>query len=150
MSKQSTPRALADNQAKASVIGVKGSVQKAGLVLDLIRGKNVETAMANLQFSRKKIAEDARKCLESAIANAENNHDLNVDRLIVSEAYANKNVVLKRFRARARGRAAKILKPRCNMIIVLSEKAAEPKAKAPKKEAPKAAAKKETKTEENA
>lgn len=150
MSKQQTPRALADHQAKAIVSGVKGSVQKAGLVLELIRGKNVETAMANLQFSRKKIAEDARKCLESAIANAENNHDLNVDRLVVEEAYANKNIVLKRFRARARGRAAKILKPRCNMVIIVSEKAEAKKAtkKAPAKAAPKAAAKKETKTEE--
>ncbi len=150
MSKQQTPRALADHQAKASVMGVKGSVQKAGLVLELIRGKNVETAMANLQFSRKKIAEDARKCLESAIANAENNHDLNVDKLVVEEAYANKNIVLKRFRARARGRAAKILKPRCNMIIIVGEKAEVKKEakKAPKKSAPKTAAKKETKTEE--
>jgi len=154
MSKQQTPRALADHQAKASVMGVKGSVQKAGLVLELIRGKNVETAMANLQFSRKKIAEDARKCLESAIANAENNHDLNVDKLVVEEAYANKNIVLKRFRARARGRAAKILKPRCNMIIIVGEKAEAKKVKtkeakqAPKKAAPKTAAKKETTTEE--
>lgn len=148
MSKQNTPRALPDNMAKASANGVKGSVQKAGLVLELIRGKNVETAMANLQFSRKRIAEEARKCLESAIANAENNHDLNVDRLFVQEAYANQNMVLKRFRARARGRAAKILKPRCNLIIVLAEKAVEPKVKtkAPKKV--EAAAKQETKTEE--
>lgn len=153
MSKQQTPRALADHQAKASVTGIKGSVQKAGLVLELIRGKNVETAMANLQFSRKKMAEDARKCLESAIANAENNHDLNVDKLVVEEAYANKNIVLKRFRARARGRAAKILKPRCNMIIIVGEKAVVKKEakKVPAKAATKAKtapAQKETKTEE--
>lgn len=145
MSKQATPRRLPEAAAQASALGVKGSVQKAGLVLGLIRGKNVETAMANLQFSRKRLAEDARKCLESAIANAENNHDLNVDKLYVQEAYANKNMVLKRFRARARGRAAKILKPRCNIIIVLAEKSEEPKKAAPKKAT---AAKKETTKQE--
>lgn len=147
MSQQKQPRRLADNQAKAIAHGVKGSVQKAGLVLELIRGKNVETAMANLQFSRKKMAEEARKCLESAIANAENNHDLNVDKLYVTEAYANKNIVIKRFRARARGRAAGIMKPRCNMIIVLSEKA---EVKKETKAAPKRAAKETTKQEASA
>ncbi|MDD9911477.1 MAG: 50S ribosomal protein L22 [Alphaproteobacteria bacterium] len=131
MSKQSTPRRLADTEARAVLRGIKGSQQKAGLVLAMIRNKPVEQALADLQFSRKGLAVDAQKLLQSAIANAENNHDLNVDKLFVKEAYADKSMVLKRFRARARGRAAKILKPRCHMTIVVAEKN-EPKAEAAK------------------
>lgn len=131
MSKQSTPRRLADTECRAVLRGVKGSQQKAGLVLAMIRNKPVEKALADLQFSRKKLAVDAHKLLTSAIANAENNHDLNVDQLIVKEAYADKSMVMKRFRARARGRAAKILKPRCHLTIVLAEKT-EPKAETAK------------------
>ena len=131
MSKQSTPRRLADTEARAVLRGIKGSQQKAGLVLAMIRNKPVEQALADLQFSRKGLAVDAQKLLQSAIANAENNHDLNVDKLFVKEAYSDKSMVLKRFRARARGRAAKILKPRCHMTIVVAEKN-EPKAEAAK------------------
>ena len=122
MSKQSTPRRLADTEARAVLRGVKGSQQKAGLVMGLIRNKPVEQAMADLQFSRKKLAVDALQLLQSAVANAENNHDLNVDKLVVKEAFADKSMVMKRFRARARGRAAKIMKPRCHMTIVVGEK----------------------------
>ncbi len=141
MSKQKRERVLAKNEAKAVLSSVKGSVQKAGLVLDLIRNKPVETALNELMFSRRKLSGDARKLLESAIANAENNHDLNVDKLFVKETWANKNVVLKRWRARARGRVGKILKPRCNMTIVVAERLPEPVAKA----APKETVKKEAK-----
>jgi large subunit ribosomal protein L22 len=122
MGKQSTPRQLADHEAMAVLRNVKGSAQKAGLVLALIRGKQAEQALADLQFSRKRLAVDARKLLQSAIANAENNHNLNVDDLYVKEAYTGPGMVLKRFRARARGRAAKILKPRCQMTVVVAEK----------------------------
>ena len=127
MSKQSTPRRLADTEAKATLKSVKGSVQKAGLVMGLIRGKNVEQALADLQFSRKRLAVELKTVLESAIANAENNHDLNVDKLYVKEAYADKSVVMKRWRARARGRVGKILKPRCHMTVVVAEKQPEAK-----------------------
>jgi large subunit ribosomal protein L22 len=129
MGKQSTPRQLADHEAMAVLRNVKGSAQKAGLVLELIRGKQVEQALADLQFSRKRLAVDARKLLQSAIANAENNHGLNVDELYVKEAYTGPGMVLKRFRARARGRAAKILKPRCQMTVVVTEKQAKPEVK---------------------
>ena len=138
----------AEHEAIARLQSVKGSVQKGNLVLATIRGKTVDKALAELSFSRKKLAEPAKKLLMSAIANAENNHDLNVDKLIVTEAYADKSIVMKRWRARARGRVGKILKPRCHMTIVVAEKQADAKAekKAPAKKAAKPAAK-ETKTE---
>ena len=101
------------------------SPQKLNLVAQLIRGKKVSHALADLQFSRKRIAVDVRKCLESAIANAENNHDLDVDDLVVKEAYVGKALVLKRFHARARGRGARILKPFANLTIVVREVPAE-------------------------
>ena len=125
MGKQATPRALPENEAKAVARMLRVSPQKLNLVAQLIRGKKVETALADLQFSRKRIAVDVKKCLESAIANAENNHNLDVDDLVVSEAYVGKALVLKRFHARARGRGARILKPFSNLTIVVREVRAE-------------------------
>lgn len=122
MSKSATPRRLADNEAKAVLRSLPGSPYKANLVMGLIRGKKVEQALADLQFSKKKMAVDARKLLMSAVANAENNHQLNVDELYVKEAFADKSFMLKRFRARARGRAASIIKHRCHMTVVVAEK----------------------------
>ncbi|GJD58621.1 MULTISPECIES: 50S ribosomal protein L22 [Methylobacterium] len=125
MGKQATPRALPENEAKAVARMLRVSPQKLNLVAQLIRGKKVETALADLQFSRKRIAVDVKKCLESAIANAENNHDLDVDDLVVSQAFVGKALVLKRFHARARGRGARILKPFSNLTIVVREVRAE-------------------------
>ena len=121
MGKTATPRALPDNEAKAVARMLRVSPQKLNLVAQLIRGKKVSTALADLEFSRKRIAHDVRKCLESAIANAENNHNLDVDDLVVKEAYVGKALVLKRFHARARGRGARILKPFANLTIVVRE-----------------------------
>ena len=125
MGKSARPRAPADTEAKAVARMIRISPQKLNLVAQLIRGKKVATALADLQFSRKRIAVDVRKCLESAIANAENNHDLDVDDLVVKEAFVGKALVLKRFHARARGRGARILKPFSNLTIVVREVAAE-------------------------
>jgi large subunit ribosomal protein L22 len=125
MGKAATPRALPENEAKAVLRMVRVSPQKLNLVAQLIRGKKVSTALADLEFSRKRIAKDVRKCLESAIANAENNHDLDVDDLVVKEAFVGKALVLKRFHARARGRGARILKPFSNLTIVVREVQAE-------------------------
>jgi large subunit ribosomal protein L22 len=97
------------------------SPQKLNLVAGLIRGKKVSTALADLEFSRKRIARDVRKCLESAIANAENNHDLDVDDLVVAQAFVGKSLVLKRFHARARGRASRVEKPFSNLTIIVRE-----------------------------
>ena len=121
MSKEKRARALADNEAKAIARMLRISPQKLNLVAQLIRGKKVSSALADLQFSRKRIAVDVKKCLESAIANAENNHDLDVDDLVVSQAFVGKALVLKRFHARARGRGARILKPFSNLTIVVRE-----------------------------
>jgi large subunit ribosomal protein L22 len=125
MGKAATPRALPENEAKAVLRMLRVSPQKLSLVAQLIRGKKVSTALADLQFSRKRVAGDVKKCLESAIANAENNHDLDVDDLVVKEAYVGKALVLKRFHARARGRGARILKPFANLTIVVREQATE-------------------------
>ncbi|AWB21891.1 50S ribosomal protein L22 [Methylobacterium currus] len=125
MGKAAAPRALPRNEAKAVARMLRVSPQKLNLVAQLIRGKKVSTALADLQFSRKRIAVDVKKCLESAIANAENNHDLDVDDLVVKEAYVGKALVLKRFHARARGRGARILKPFANLTIVVREVPAE-------------------------
>lgn len=122
MSQQANPRRVAANEAMASVKGVKGSPQKAQLVLELIRGKPVEQALNALQFCRRRLAEPTRKVLLSAIANAANNHQLNVDKLVVAHAYADKGIVMRRFSARGRGRSAPILKPRCHLTIVVAEK----------------------------
>ena len=125
MGKPKAPRRLADNEARAVLRTIRISPQKLNLVAGLIRGKKVATALADLQFSQKRIAGDVRKCLESAIANAENNHDLDVDDLVVKEAFVGKALVLKRFHARARGRGARILKPFANLTIVVREQATE-------------------------
>ncbi|MEP9356597.1 50S ribosomal protein L22 [Xanthobacter sp. KR7-65] len=121
MGKQARPRALADNEAKAVARNLRVSPQKLNLVAGLIRGKKVATALADLEFSHKRIARDVRKCLESAIANAENNHELDVDDLIVAEAHVGKGLVMKRFSPRARGRASRIEKPFAHITIVVRE-----------------------------
>jgi large subunit ribosomal protein L22 len=125
MGKAATPRALPESEAKAVARMLRVSPQKLNLVTQLIRGKKVATALADLEFSQKRISREVRKCLESAIANAENNHDLDVDDLVVSQAFVGKALVLKRFHARARGRGARILKPFSNLTIVVREVAAE-------------------------
>ncbi len=122
MSKKKRERGLSDSEAKAVARMLRISPQKLNLLAQLIRGKKVSTALADLEFSRKRIARDVRKCLESAIANAENNHDLDVDDLVVTEASVGKNMVLKRFHARARGRGASIEKPFSQITIVVEER----------------------------
>jgi large subunit ribosomal protein L22 len=121
MGKSARERELADTEAKAVSRMLRVSPQKLNLVAQLIRGKKAATALADLQFSRKRIAVDVRKCLESAIANAENNHDLDVDDLVVAEAHVGKALVLKRFASRGRGRMGRILKPFANITIVVRE-----------------------------
>jgi large subunit ribosomal protein L22 len=121
MSKAATPRALSDKEAQAVARNLRISPQKLNLVAGLIRGKKVSTALADLEFSRKRIAHDVRKCLQSAIANAENNHSLDVDDLVVAHAHVGKGLVMKRFHARARGRGARILKPFAHITIVVRE-----------------------------
>jgi large subunit ribosomal protein L22 len=121
MSKKARERSLAENEAKAVTRMLRVSPQKLNLVAGLIRGKKVASALADLQFSRKRIARDVRKCLESAIANAENNHDLDVDELIVAEAHVGKALVLKRFTPRGRGRVGRIFKPFANLTIVVRQ-----------------------------
>ena len=121
MSKAKNPRRVGENEARAKTRMIRTSPQKLNLVAQMIRGKKVETALNDLAFSRKRIAIDVRKTLQSAIANAENNHGLDIDGLVVSEAYVGKNLVMKRFRARARGRGAKILKPFSELTIVVRE-----------------------------
>src|ERR1700688_4731417 len=136
MSKPKRERVLADNEAKAVARMLRVSPQKLNLVAQLIRGRKASAALADLQFSRKRIAVDVKKCLESAIANAENNHDLDVDDLVVSEASVGKNLTMKRFHARARGRGGRIEKPFSQVTIVVEEKrekVEETKAEAPKK-----------------
>ena len=121
MGKASAPRALPENEATAIARNLRVSPQKLNLVAQLIRGKKVATALADLQFSRKRIAKDVRKCLQSAIANAENNHELDIDDLVVAEAHVGKAIVLKRFAPRGRGRMGKIMKPFANLTIVVRE-----------------------------
>ena len=121
MSKKKRERTLSDNEAKAVARMLRVSPQKLNLVAQLIRGKKVAAALADLEFSRKRIARDVRKCLESAIANAENNHDLDVDDLVVAEAHVGKAIVLKRFHPRGRGRVGRILKPFANLTIVVRQ-----------------------------
>ena len=121
MSKKGRERALEDNEAQAVARMLRISPQKLNLVAGLIRGKKVAAALADLEFSRKRIAKDVRKCLQSAIANAENNHELDIDDLIVAEAHVGKALVMKRFAPRGRGRAGRILKPFSNLTIVVRE-----------------------------
>ena len=121
MGKPKRERALKDNEARAVTRTIRVSPEKLNLVAATIRGKKVQTALADLTFSRKRIAETVKKTLQSAIANAENNHDLDVDSLIVSEAYVGKSITLKRFHVRGRGRASRILRPFANLTIVVRE-----------------------------
>ena len=119
MAKAKTERRLKDNEAQAVARTLRVSPQKLNLVAALIRGKKVDRALAELEFSRKRIAGTVKKTLESAIANAENNHDLDVDSLVVSEASVGKSIVMKRFHARGRGRASRIEKPFAHQTIVV-------------------------------
>jgi large subunit ribosomal protein L22 len=121
MGKEKSPRALKDTEAKAVARMLRVSPQKLNLLAQMIRGKKVDSALADLEFSRKRIAVDVRKTLQSAIANAENNHDLDVDDLVVAEAFVGKALVMKRFSPRARGRAGRIEKPFANLTIVVRE-----------------------------
>ena len=117
MGKEKNPRRVADNEAMSKLRMLKTSPQKLNLVAGLIRGKKVDRALNDLSFSKKRIAVDVKKCLQSAIANAENNHNLDVDGLIVAEAYVGKNLTLKRGRPRARGRFGRIIKPFSELTI---------------------------------
>ena len=112
---------LPDGMALATTKNLKISMQKLNLVAAMIRGKKVEKAMNDLQFSRKRIAQDVLKTLKSAVANAENNHNLDIDELYVNEAYVGKNLVLKRWKARARGRVGRIKKPFSQITVVVKQ-----------------------------
>ena len=121
MGKPKAPRRLADNEARAVLRTIRVSPQKLNLVAALIRGKKASSALNDLEFSQKRIAGTVKKTLESAIANAENNHGLDVDALVVAEAYVGKSIVMKRFHARGRGRASRIEKPFAHLTIVVRE-----------------------------
>ena len=121
MSKPSAPRREADTEAKAVLRSVRISPRKLDLVAATIRGKKAATAVNELTFSKKRIARDVKKALNSAIANAENNHNLDVDDLVVAEDWVGKNIVLKRFHARGRGKGARILKPFSEITIVVRQ-----------------------------
>jgi large subunit ribosomal protein L22 len=121
MGKQAKKRVLADNAAKAVTRLLRVSPQKLNEVAAGIRGKKAETALAELTFSRRRIAQDVKKTLESAIANAENNHDLDINTLVVSEAYVGKNLVMKRWTPRARGRVGRIQKPFSQLTVIVKE-----------------------------
>jgi large subunit ribosomal protein L22 len=122
MGKTSSPRRLADNEAMAMVRSLRISPQKLNLVARTIRGKEANAALADLTFSRRRIAKDVKKVLQSAVANAENNHQLDVDRLYVAEATVGKSLVMKRFRTKARGRMGRILKRFSRLTIVVRER----------------------------
>src|SRR5215813_7822776 len=129
MGKPKRERALADDEAKAVAKNLRISPQKLNLLAQMIRGKKVDTALADLEFSRKRIAKDVRKCVMSAVANAENNHGLDVNDLVVKEAYVGKNLVLTRFHARGRGRMSAIQKPFSQLTVIVKERAEEAAAK---------------------
>jgi large subunit ribosomal protein L22 len=121
MSKPKHARRLPENEAQAVARSLRVSPQKLNLVAQLIRGKKVDKALAELTFSRKRIAQDVKKTLQSAIANAENNHDLDIDQLVVAEAYVGKNLTIKRFHPRARGRMSRIEKPFSQLTVVVRQ-----------------------------
>lgn len=121
MGKRAAVRRLAGNEASAKISQLRTSPQKLNLVADLIRGLKAEQALVQLQFSKKRIAKQVKTALISAIANAENNHNLDIDSLIVSEVRVGKSLVMKRFHARARGRGARILKPFSHLEIIVRE-----------------------------
>jgi len=122
MSKPKTPRALADTEAQAILRNVRVSPRKLNLVAGLIRNRSAQDAVATLTFSKRRIAQDVKKLLESAIANAENNHQLDVDRLVVTRAEVGKSVVMRRFQARGRGRASRVEKWFSHLKIVVAER----------------------------
>ncbi len=122
MGKKSSERRLADNEAMAFAKNVRISAQKLNLVMGIIRGKNCDAALAELQFSKRRISGEVKKLLQSAIANAENNHQLDVDQLYVSEATVGRSTVMKRWRARARGRVGRIQKPFSNIRLIVRER----------------------------
>ena len=121
MGQSANPRRVADNEARAKLRMIRTSPIKLNLVAAMIRGKKVEKALNDLEFWRRRISKEVKKTLESAIANAENNHGLDIDSLVVAEAFVGKNLVMKRYRARARGRGAKVLKPFSELTIVVRE-----------------------------
>lgn len=121
MGKEKNPRRVADNEAMAVSKMLRTSPQKLNLVAQMIRNKPVDKALTDLTFSKKRIAADVKKALQSAIANAENNHGLDIDQLVVAEAYVGKNLTMKRGRPRARGRFGKILKPFAQVTILVRE-----------------------------
>ena len=121
MGKPKRERVLKDNEARAVTRTIRTSPQKLNDVATMIRGKKASIALADLEFSQRRIAGTVKKTLESAIANAENNHDLDVDSLIVAEAYVGKSITMKRFRVRGRGRSSRILKPFSHLTIVVRE-----------------------------
>ncbi|MGI9477388.1 MAG: 50S ribosomal protein L22 [Hyphomicrobiaceae bacterium] len=121
MGKPKRPRSLSESEAKAVTRNLRISPQKLNLVAGLIRGKKVSQALADLEFSRKRIAGDVRKCVMSAVANAENNHGLDIDDLVVAEAYVGKNLIMKRFHARGRGRSSAIMKPFSQITVIVRE-----------------------------
>src|SRR3990170_384318 len=123
MGKKKRERDLSDDEAKAVARNLRVSPQKLNLVAQLIRGKKVDTALADLEFSRKRIAKDVRKCVMSAVANAENNHNLDVNDLVVAQAHVGKNLVMRRFHARGRGRMSPIQKPFAQLTVVVKEAA---------------------------
>ncbi len=121
MSKKATERRLKPSEARAKVVNLRISPQKLNLVAQSIRGLKVQRALNELEFSAKRIAGDVRKALYSAISNAENNHNLDIDNLVVAEAYVGKNLTMKRFHARARGRASRVTKSFSEITIVVRE-----------------------------
>ncbi len=121
MGQKKNPRRVAENAAMAKGKLLKTSPQKLNLVAQLIRGKKVDRALADLEFSRKRISKEVKRVLESAIANAENNHDLDIDALVVDQAYVGKNMVLKRWTPRGRGRMGRIFKPFSEITIVVKQ-----------------------------
>lgn len=121
MGKAKQERRLAETEVQAVTRNIRVSPQKLNLVAQMIRGQKVEKALADLTFSRKRIAQDVKKTLESAVANAENNHSLDVDALVVSQAFVGKNLVMKRWRARARGRVGRIMKPFAQLTVIVRE-----------------------------
>ena len=123
MGKPSRKRILNETEASAVLRNIRISPQKLNLVAQSIRGQDAELALSTLSFSRRRISDSVKKCLQSAIANAENNHELDVDRLVVAEANVGKGIVMKRWRPRARGRTGRILKPFSHLTIVVRERA---------------------------
>jgi large subunit ribosomal protein L22 len=133
MGKPKRERSLSDSEAQAVARNLRVSPRKLNLVAGLIRGKPVDAAIADLEFSRKRIAQDVKKCVMSAVANAENNHGLDVNELVVSEAFVGKNLIMRRFAARGRGRASSITKPFSQITVIVRQKAEEEGEKPAKK-----------------